>query len=102
MNNPLSSFFSSARIMNDFLSASQQLRQHDQFSLSQLRTYQAAQLDTLRDHAYKHSAFYQRFHKGLMYRPLNELPVLTKAMMMDNFDDLVTDPAIRLADIETH
>src|SRR6185369_1118849 len=27
-------------------------------------------------------------------RPLSELPVLTKAMMMENFDELVTDPSI--------
>jgi phenylacetate-coenzyme A ligase PaaK-like adenylate-forming protein len=30
------------------------------------------------------------------------LPVLTKAMVMEHFDELVTDPAVRLADVEAH
>ena len=33
---------------------------------------------------------------GLEDRPLNELPVLTKATLMEHFDELVTDPSIRL------
>jgi phenylacetate-CoA ligase len=30
------------------------------------------------------------------------LPVLTKAMVMEHFDELVTDPAVRLAEVEAH
>ena len=37
-----------------------------------------------------------------MDRPLEELPVLTKAALMENFDQLVTDPAIRRRDVEQH
>ncbi len=33
-------------------------------------------------------------------RPLNELPILTKSEMMESFDDLVTDRAVRLSDVE--
>src|SRR6185503_18161475 len=50
----------------------------------------------LREYAYAHSPFYQKFHRGLTDRPLNELPVLTKAMLMEHFDELVTDSSIRL------
>ena len=32
---------------------------------------------------------------------MKDLPILTKATVMENFDELVTDPAIRLADVET-
>jgi hypothetical protein len=32
--------------------------------------------------------------------PLRELPVLTKAMVMEHFDDLVTDRTIRLEDVK--
>jgi len=46
------------------------------------------------------SRFYQRFHRGLEQQPLTALPILTKAVMMEHFDDLVTDPAIRLADAD--
>jgi phenylacetate-coenzyme A ligase PaaK-like adenylate-forming protein len=37
-----------------------------------------------------------------MQRPLSELPVVTKAQLMEHFDDFVTDPQIRLADVRTH
>ena len=57
-------------------------------------------LRLLREHAYARSPFYRRFHKGLEDRPLNELPVLTKATLMEHFDELVTDPTVRLADVE--
>jgi hypothetical protein len=39
----------------------------------------------VRAYAYAQSPFYQKFHQGLMDRPLSELPVLTKAMLMEHF-----------------
>jgi len=56
----------------------------------------------LREHACARSPFYGRFHKGLADRPLDELPVLTKEMVMEDFDKLVTDPTVRLEDVEAH
>jgi len=79
-----------------------QLREHERWTPAQLELYRTDQLHTLRDYAYKHSHFYQQFHKGLFDKPLQELPVLTKAEMMENFDELVTDPAIHLSDIYSH
>ena len=32
--------------------------------------------------------FYRRFHKDLEQAPLGELPVLTKATLMDTFDEI--------------
>ncbi|HEU5381525.1 MAG TPA: hypothetical protein VFV38_39395, partial [Ktedonobacteraceae bacterium] len=58
--------------------------QHESWTRSQLMDYQARALRACRDYAYAHSPFYQRFHSGLMDRPLQELPVLTKAMMMEH------------------
>jgi hypothetical protein len=46
--------------------------------------------------------FYGRIHNGFTYLPLNELPIFTKQMVMEHFDELVTDPALRLADVEAH
>ena len=84
------------RIMPGLLSTITQLRKHENWTRSQLEASQADGLRRLREYAYAHSPFYQKFHQGLMDRPLNELPVLTKAILMEHFDDLVTDPSIRL------
>lgn len=74
----------------------EQLRQRERWTRLQLETYQAESLGQLRHYAYTHSPFYQRFHRGLFERPLPELPVLTKAMLMEHFDELVTDRSIHL------
>ena len=67
-----------------------------------LERHRAAELRALRAYAYERSPFYRRYHAGLFDRPLAELPVLTKAELMDHFDDVVTDRSIRLADVEAH
>lgn len=76
--------------------------QYEHWSRQRLQAYQAQALQACRDYAYAHSPFYQRYHQGLLNRPLHELPTLTKDMVMENFDDLVTDRAIRLADIKEY
>jgi putative adenylate-forming enzyme len=80
----------------------EQVRKHERWTREQLLAYQSEALRRQRDYAYAHSPFYQHFHKGLMDRPLHELPVLTKAMMMEHYDDLVTDRSIRLDDVRAH
>lgn len=77
-------------------------RRRDRWAREHLAAHQGRSLQQLRAYAYAHSPFYQRYHAGLMDRPLHELPVLTKAQVMEHFDDLVTDRAVRLADIEDH
>lgn len=84
------------------LYALEELRRHERWTRPQLEAYQAEALRRLREYAYAHSPFYQRFHAGFMNRPLQELPVLTKATMMEHFDDLVTDRAIHLAAVRDH
>lgn len=84
------------KLVFKILRTAQQLRGHERWTRAQLETYQAEALRRLRDFAYARSPFYQRFHQGQFDRPLAELPVLTKAMLMENFDDLVTDRAIQL------
>jgi putative adenylate-forming enzyme len=80
----------------------EQLRKHDNWTRAHVQQHQARELRLLREYAYAHSPFYREFHRGLMDRPLSELPVLTKAAMMDRFDDLVTDRAIRVEDVRAH
>ena len=75
------------------------LRRHEDWTRSQLEESQAEGLRRVREYAYTHAPFYQKFHQGLEDRPLHELPVLTKAMLMEHFDELVTDPSIRLDEV---
>jgi putative adenylate-forming enzyme len=89
-------------IMLKLLHTLEPLRRHECWTRPQLEAYQAESLRRLREYAYAHSPFYQRFHQGFTDRPLHELPVLTKAMMMEHFDELVTDRAIRLEDVRAH
>ena len=67
---------------------------------AQIDLHQQRQLSELRRFVLERSPFYRRFHRGLDQGPLADLPILTKAVMMENFDDLVTDRAVRLADID--
>lgn len=76
--------------------------QRENWTRQQLESYQATSLRACRTYAYAHSPFYQRFHHGLMDRPLTELPVLTKAMLMEHFDELTTDRAVRLHDVQQY
>jgi phenylacetate-CoA ligase len=89
-------------VMSLLLSKMRQFRRRDHWNRQQLTSYQSNALHSLREYAYTNSPFYQKFHQGLTNAPLYELPVLTKAMLMENFDDLVTDRAIRLEEVKTH
>jgi putative adenylate-forming enzyme len=75
------------------------LRRHERWSRPALESHRAAGLSQLRQWAAERSPFYQRFHGGCESRPLEELPVLTKAQLMESFDELVTDRQVRLADV---
>ncbi len=90
------------QIVLSVLSEMRQLRLRDHWTRKLLETYQTDALRNLRNYAYAHSPFYQQFHHGLTDAPLHELPVLTKAIMMEHFDDLVTDRAIRLEAVKAH
>jgi len=84
------------------LAERRRLRAREHWTRKALEDHQADALRLVREYAYTHSPFYQRFHQGLYDTPLTELPVLTKGMVMDHFDDLVTDRAIHLQDIRAY
>ncbi len=90
------------QIMFKLLRTLEQLRKHESWTRPELEAYQAKALRHLRQYAYERSPFYQKFHKGLIDRPLQELPVLTKAAMMENFDQLVTDRTLHLDDVRAY
>jgi putative adenylate-forming enzyme len=72
------------------------------WSRERLIAHQRFQLDRLRRFALEQSPFYAEFHRGLRDAPLEALPILTKALLMEHFDRVVTDRRIRLSQIEEH
>lgn len=56
----------------------------------------------LRRHAYSRSPFYCRHHAGLTSAPWDQLPPVTKADLMAHWDEVVTEPALRLSEVERH
>jgi phenylacetate-CoA ligase len=92
----------STQIILKVLALRHRLRQRDRWTRRQLEEHQGRALHRMREHAYARSLFYRRFHKGFTDRPLGDLPILTKEMVIEHFDELVTDPTVRLADVEAH
>jgi len=84
------------------LSKLRELRSHDKWTTYQIADHQKKLFVELREFAYKRSPFYQKFHKGLETAPLSDLPVLTKSVMMENFDDFVTDRTLHLEEVRVH
>jgi putative adenylate-forming enzyme len=79
-----------------------QLRRHDRWTRQQLEAHQTRALHLLREYAYARSPFYLQFHKGFLNRPLHDLPVLTKALVMEHFHEVVTDRTVRLREVEAY
>lgn len=84
------------------LSRNSAMRRRERWQRAKIEAYGAARLQALRRFALRRSPFYRQFHKGLEGKPLCALPVLTKRRLMDAYDELVTDRAVRLADVREH
>ena len=78
------------------------LSARDTWTRDDVLAYQARRLAELRRFAAEHSPFYRELHAGLADAPLNALPIVTKATLMERFDDLVTDRQVHLADVERY
>jgi phenylacetate-coenzyme A ligase PaaK-like adenylate-forming protein len=76
----------------------------DAWSRDRLLEQQRRRLDAALRHAVEASAYY----KGVLGRSvdagatLEELPILTKSTLMEQWDRIVTDPRLRLRDAEAH
>lgn len=90
------------RLLLKVLGLRRELTVRDRWAAAQVRTHQARELAALRDHSQRRSRFYREFHRGRTRAPLVELPILTKAVLMDRFDDLITRGDLRLADARAH
>jgi putative adenylate-forming enzyme len=73
----------------------------DRWSREQLLDLQQARLRTLLAHAVERSSFYREtLGPDAPDAPLEELPTLPKPVLMEHFDRIVTDPSLRLAELE--
>lgn len=77
-------------------------RPRDHWDAARIEEHQQEALKDLRIAAYNRSAFYRRHHAGLFDAPLDQLPPVTKADLMENFDDAITAPGVSLAMLENH
>ena len=77
-------------------------RRRDHWDAARIAAHQDHALQELRRATYAGSEFYRRHHAGLHDAPLDQLPSVTKADLMEHFDEAVTTPDLRLADLENH
>jgi phenylacetate-CoA ligase len=73
----------------------------------QIRNLQQKRYRKLLRHVFRKSRFYKRYYQehGITQRDIEkvvpeDLPVINKKMMMDNYDELVCDPALKKDDLE--
>ena len=73
-------------------------------SADELRNRQRRMLSEIVGHAKQASPFYRDLYRGIDHGDieLSALPAVTKAELMERFDDWVTDPRLKLADVEAH
>jgi phenylacetate-coenzyme A ligase PaaK-like adenylate-forming protein len=77
------------------------LLQRDRWSREQLVDYQRERLRGLIRHAVERSAYYRAtLGPGAERADLSELPTLPKNVLMEQFDRVVTDRRLRLAELE--
>lgn len=77
-------------------------RLRERWSPAHIAVHQIEAFESLRAFAVVQSAFYRKRYAGFENAPLSALPPVTKADLMDHFDEAVTAPSLRLADIEAH
>lgn len=90
------------RLVSELLFLRAQWRRRDHWDARRIAAHQERALGDLRHAAYAGSEFYRRHHAGVFGAPLGQLPPVTKADLMNNFDQAVTVPGLRLADVEDH
>lgn len=75
---------------------------HDRWTPDRLAAHQAAALAYLRRHASSQSPFYSVHHAGLDRALLRDLPTVTKAQLMDNFDQVIAARGLTLEEVDAH
>jgi len=83
------------------------LKRRQKFTREQMLAYQNARLRSLVQHAWQRSSFYREYYSGHGIRESDlvditvcDLPFTNKELLMEHFDQVVTDPRLRKADLE--
>jgi phenylacetate-coenzyme A ligase PaaK-like adenylate-forming protein len=80
-----------------------ELLERDRWSRDDLMAYQEERARALIAHAVSKSPYYREaLGADAAERPLAELPTLSKVTLMAEFDRVITDPRLRLADLRAH
>jgi hypothetical protein len=80
-----------------------ELLERDRWSRDHLLAHQEERVRALIRHAVSKSPYYREaLGADAVERPLAELPTLSKATLMAEFDRVVTDQQLRLADLRAH
>ena len=96
---------SNATDMATLMAEGAELVTHDRWSRAQVLSFQRERLRELITHAAQKSPYYRETLGPLLGRGpvrLEQLPTLPKETLVDEFDRIVTDPRIRLDDLEEH
>jgi phenylacetate-CoA ligase len=81
---------------------SKELISRERWPRDRLERFQEERLQRLTRYAAAHSRFWRERLPDSGPARLKDTPVLTKAELMERFDDLVTDPRLRLDDLLRH
>jgi phenylacetate-CoA ligase len=80
-----------------------ELMARDRWSRDDLAAFQRERVRAMITHAVTHSPYYREaLGADAADRPVADLPTLPKSTMMAEFDRVVTDPRLRLADLRSH
>lgn len=83
----------------------QTLIRHEYWSRAKLEVLQQRRLARLLDWACRRSPFYRRLRSTHRLSPpysLEDFPIMDKKAYMHHFDDIITDPRLRLARLQKH
>lgn len=97
----MSSFYD---VFKAFLLYKTKLKKNEYLSRDEIYKLQQNKLRVLVEYAKENSPFYRELYKDIDPRnfSLKDLPPITKKMMMENFDEFVTDRRIRLKEVKKY
>lgn len=87
------------------LRVEQSLLRRGAWTRKRICQFQQQRLEQLVEHAVRHSPFYRDHYRHTkIAKPLDlsALPIVTKQMVMENFDQVITNRALRLSNLLTH
>ena len=86
-----------------------QVKRAENFSVMQIEAIQQKRFKKLLKHVIKHSEFYREYYKehGVNLEKLDDvkledLPIISKEIMMDNFDSLVCDNRLKKSELDQY